>query len=204
MTIPEKARPRFKEIILVVLIILSPIVFAVLGGYLGALIGSQSTQPFKDGWQSLGTPPGQAEQLLGLCERGICVRSRDGKQYSPSSCAHPSVKDTNCWSLTSAEIEPVTPELANPCLYHIQMPGPPTGTIQMLGAKYCGSGGDAYRFYALLEDGSVWELEQSISDLAPLNMFSSAIMASLPGFVVGGLVAILLYTFGFKPAARKP
>jgi hypothetical protein len=204
MTIPEKVIPRGKKINLIALIILSPIVFTVLAALLGALIGARSFQQFKDGWQSIGTPPGQAEQLLGLCERGICVRSRDGKQYTPSYCAQPGGKKTKCWVLTSAEVEPIIPELVNPCQYHIRIPGPPTDTIQMLGSMYCGSEGDTYRFYALLEDGSVWELDQIFDYLAPLNMFASAAEAIPPGFITGVVVAILLYIFGFWVPARKP
>jgi hypothetical protein len=88
-------------------------------------------------------------------------------------------------------------------MYEIQMPSPPADTIQMLGAKLCGSGGDIYSYYALLEDGSVWKWEHSIFDLAPLVAYFGVFTGIIMGFGLGIVVAISIFAFGWPRVNRR-
>ena len=144
---------RFKKITFVLLTILLALFGMFAGGYAGLKHSVNSIQSHKD-WQPLSTVPSRVVQLLGFCDRAICVEADNGKQYRYTGCNH-SVNEA-CWNeVTAQEIEPIIPHLYNPCIYEFEIPSPPSDTIQLLGVKVCGSGGDYYESYALLEDGSV-------------------------------------------------
>lgn len=189
---------KFKKIASITLIILIPIIGALVGGLVGMSRGVNSIQP-TEGWQSLGMPENKPIQLLGLCEKSICVETQDGRRYRYNSNTCSSTVTKACWSeIASTEIELIIPQIYNPCLYEIRIPSPPLEMIQILGAKICGSGGDWYGYYALLEDGSVWKWEHSISDLAPLAALELIIQGSVIGLVVGILILMVLARFTLK------
>lgn len=195
---------KIKKIALITSMILTPLLGALSGGYVGVRIGMNNIRSTED-WQSLGMPENKPIQLLGFCEGTICVETQDGRRYryNSNNCSSPETKA--CWSeVVSTEIEPVIPHIYNPCLYENRIPSPPPDTIQILGAKICGSGGDWYAYHALLEDGSVWKWEQSISDMAPLGILSLAIWGIVIGLVVGVLtLAVLAYSLQRGATKRK-
>ena len=186
---------KFKKITFVLLIILLTLFSTFVGGYTGLSYSATSIQSHKD-WQQLNVAPTRVVQLLGFCDRAICVETYDGKRYRYIGCNHST--DEACWTeVTAQEIEPIIPQLYNPCMYEFEIPSPPTDTIQLLGAKVCGSGGDYYQSYALLEDGSVWKWDHSIGDLAGLGMLPGIILGALVGLGIGLLIAIIAYTVGW-------
>jgi hypothetical protein len=181
---------KLKNFIFILLIILLVPLGAVIGGYIGVRKAANNMQSHED-WQRLSVPPAQAVQILGFCEGQLCVKTADGKQYQ---C---------CWSeVTAVEIEPTIPQLSNPCMYEFQILAPPPDTIQMLGVKACGSGGDYYQSYALLEDGSVWKWDHSISDLAPLRVIDGLIFGVPLGLFAGLLIAIAVFIAGRAHISR--
>jgi hypothetical protein len=135
-----------------------------------------------------------AVQLLGLCNEEICVLTEGGQRYryDPANCNHSN--DQTCWvAATSDQVTPLVPQLYNPCLYEYQIPSPPGDAIQVMGSKVCESGGDGYVYYSLLENGSVWEWNHSIADLASLLYVGLAYRGIVVGFLVGITISIFAY-----------
>jgi hypothetical protein len=169
---------------------------AVTGGYLGFRSAAKNIQPHED-WRLLGTPPAQVVQILGFCAHQICVQTDDGKRYLYNLIECDQSADQNCWKeVSNVQIELAIPHLSNPCMYEFQFPSPPPDTIQMLGVKGCGSGGDYYESYALLEDGSVWKWADSIGDLAPLGIVDGVIFGVSLGLIGGLLAVIAVFALG--------
>jgi hypothetical protein len=184
---------KFKQIIFVVLTMLLVLIGMLAGGYVGSWSAANSIQSHED-WRPLSMPPAQVVQLLGFCDRAICVETEDGRRYRYIGIDCQQTSSEDCWrEEPAAELESTIAHLYNPCMYEFQIPGPPPDTIQMLGVKACGSGGDYYESYALLEDGSVWKWDHSISDLAPLGILDGLILGVLLGLVVGLLAAIAVF-----------
>ena len=187
---------KLKKVIFILLPILLVPLGAVIGGYIGLRSAANNIHSQED-WRRLSVPPAQVVQILGFCERQLCVKTADGKQYQYTAIDCNQSANKSCWSeVTAAEIEPTIPHLSNPCMYEFQIPSPPPDTIQMLGVKACGSGGDYYESYALLEDGSVWKWDHSISDLAPLGMINGLILGVSLGLFAGLLIAIAVFFAG--------
>jgi hypothetical protein len=183
---------KFKKFaFLVVIFLLLPSGF-LAGGQAGSWYADKSIQSSEE-WQSLGKPPAPAIQILGLCEGVICVKSSDGRSYRRNTVDCDELAN-NCWlEVSSDNSELPSPRIYNRCMYEFKIPDPPANTIQIIGVKECGSGGDIYQSFALLEDGSIWAWNHSIYDLAGLVILLQVFLAALIGLVVGLVIAVILF-----------
>jgi hypothetical protein len=78
-------------------------------------------------------------------------------------------------------------------MYEFKIPDPPANTIQIIGVMECGSGGDIYQSFALLEDGSIWTWNHSIYDLAGFVTLPQVFLAASIGLLVGLVIAVILF-----------
>ena len=196
MEMLENAAPKLKKTALIVFVVLIPILGGWLGWALGAELGMKSFWS-ETGmkWMSLGKPAGGAQRLAGLCDQSICVENVDEKLYS--NCGRPGSQ--SCWVEASADkLEFISPHLYNPCMFELEMPVPPADAIQIVGSKTCGSGGDIYDYYALLEDGSVWKWYYVIPDVAGLAVIPRVLGYLALGFLAGLLLAIPVFVLAWR------
>lgn len=187
----------------IVLIISIPVIGMIVGSLVGAFIGSNvvtNTQADLT-WQSLGMPADKPIKLLGMCENEICIETRNGQQYRYNSTACDQSAQQACWQADSSKIiEPLVPQFYDTCTVSVELPAPPIETIQLLGAKICGSGSDKYIYYALLYDGSVWKWEAWINGADFIKELFSMVTGAVIGLVAGIIIAI--YIRGRRLAKR--
>jgi hypothetical protein len=198
----EQAQQILRKSLRIVLIVAIPVVGFFVGGYIGSLSSGSTTQSDLT-WQTLGMPPDKPIKLLGLCDKEICVETRNGQQYRYDSTACNQSAKSACWEADSSKvIEPIVPQFYDTCTFSIDLPVPPIETVQLLGAKICGSGSDEYIYYALLYDGSVWKWEDWINGANQIDELFSVITGALIGLVTGIIIAIFIFVREWHLANR--
>ncbi len=198
----EQAQQILRKGLQIVLIIAVPVIGIILGSYVGGYIEELKYQSDLT-WQSLGKPQDKPIKLLGLCEHEICVETTNGQRYRYNSDTCDQSTTQACWQVVSSKIIlPIVPQLYNPCTNSIQLSAPPIETIQLLGAKICGSGSDGYTYYALLEDGSVWKWEHWRSGVYVVDVIVSAIIGAFIGLAIGISIAIFVFVRGQRHENR--
>jgi hypothetical protein len=132
-------------------------------------------------WESLGSPPGGAVDILDADASYVYVKTSDGEVYrwlirweKAPPLDHPLLEgDRIC--------EPMTPRL----------PDPPGEVIDRIQGTECYADGAAYFDYVLLDDGSVWQWGFTTSPLMLMLYPIIGIAGCLVGLIVAGFLAIL-------------
>jgi hypothetical protein len=160
---------------------------ALLGFGLAALVGAVLQSPSFSFWRSLGTPPGKASLVLALPrsdQDSVTIKTLDGKAYAHAQTLF------SGWELKEgANTDKVqTSSICRKIFQEVFLPAPP-GAIQDCANNAVKGVLTSEQFFAVLQDGSVWQWRIGLSDMENLLL---AIACILLGAALGGGVAVLI------------
>jgi hypothetical protein len=103
------------------------------------------------GWKEMPKPPEPAVELTKPEWYGVTIRADDGAYYfceinTPAECWEPTTEPEQSLITDEIDVQP--------------FPAAPDTATSVKGVRYQDSGEEARTYFAILEDGSVWVLQQ--------------------------------------------
>lgn len=190
LDVPPFSLTKFiKQLFVILMSILIPVVTATLAVQILFAYGSLSDSGRFIQWSSWGSPAESVIKILGFCDHALCVQTTNNKIFGVSTY-HCDESSRPCWKQLE---QPVIEEpYFGSCWFRFTEKNPPKRVLQMIRTNSCGSGGAIQTDYALLADGNIWVWEHTVTDLQGLQWFVLAIPVAGISFIIG-IVVVLIF-----------